>query len=302
MDLRQLNYFLKIAERRNMTLAAAELHVTQPTLTKSIKLLERELGVPLFQRLPRGMELTEFGRRLVRHALAMQVQVGDALGELESLKNGAGAPVNVGAGPAWQRSHLPTAAARAMAANPNIRLRVTGGFDAALMRALRQGDLDFVVAELPQEDAAGDLALEKLTSDRLVVFCRAGHPLTRLERPGLEETLRFPWVLPVVRVTRARRRLEALFVAHNLAPPEATVEADSMTFLLAMVRETDALSYTNRETLETPPGRGLAVLDIDLLTAERAAGIWTRRNAWLSPEAQAIMAALREVCRERPSN
>jgi DNA-binding transcriptional LysR family regulator len=302
MDLRQLNYFLKIAERRNMTLAAAELHVTQPTLTKSIKQLEQELGVPLFQRLPRGMELTEFGRRLVRHAEAMQVQVGDAVGELDSLKNGGGAPVNIGAGPSWQHSHLPTATARAMRLHPKLRLRVIGGFDEALMRALRRGELDFVVAELPIAETADDLNLEKLTTDRLVVFCRKGHPLAGTARPSLEHTLRYPWVLPVARVTRARRRLEALFVAHNLTPPEATIEADSMTFLLAMVNETDALSYTNRETLVTPQGRDLAVLDLDLLTAERAAGIWTRRDAWISPEAAAVMEALREVCRARPSN
>jgi DNA-binding transcriptional LysR family regulator len=302
MDLRQLNYFLKIAERRNMTLAAAELHVTQPTLTKSIKLLEQELGVPLFQRLPRGMELTEFGRRLVRHAEAMQVQVGDAVSELESLKGGAGARVNIGAGPSWQRSHLPTAIAAALARNPGLRLRVVGGFDDALMRGLRRGDLDFVVAELPFAETASDLKLEMLTTDQLVVFCRADHPLATQERPSLEQTLQYPWVLPVARVTRARRRLEALFVAHNLAPPEATIEADSITFLLAIVKETDALSYTNKETLLTPQGHGLAMLDIDILTTARAAGLWTRRDAWLSSDALAIMEALRGVCRERPSN
>ncbi len=58
MDIRQLDYFLKVAERRSITAAAAELNVTQPTLTKSIRLLEQGLGVPLSERLPRGVELT----------------------------------------------------------------------------------------------------------------------------------------------------------------------------------------------------------------------------------------------------
>ena len=302
MDLRQLSYFLKVAQLRNMTQAAAELNVTQPTLTKAIKLLEAELGVPLFQRMPRGMEPTEFGQSLLRHAQAIQVQIGDATGELASLKSGVGTPVHIGAGPSWQRSHLPTAIARAMAADPKLRLRVIGGFDEALLRALRGGDLDFVVAELPQAEPADDLHLEHLTTDRLVVFCRDIHPLAKVARPTLRQTLAYPWVLPVARVTRARGRLEALFVAHNLTPPTATIEADSMTFLLAMIGETDALSYTNRETLVTPQGRGLAVLEIDLVTVERPAGIWTRRDAWLSKEARAVMDALRTVCRERPAN
>src|SRR5215813_7834620 len=68
MDLRQLEYFLRVAQRRNISLAAAELNITQPSLTKSIKLLEKTLGVRLFERLARGVELTDYGHTLRRHA------------------------------------------------------------------------------------------------------------------------------------------------------------------------------------------------------------------------------------------
>ena len=75
IDLRELEYFLAIAERRSFTAAAAELNITQPALTKSIRLLEDELGVQLFRRLPRGVELTPYGASLARHARAVRVQV-----------------------------------------------------------------------------------------------------------------------------------------------------------------------------------------------------------------------------------
>jgi DNA-binding transcriptional LysR family regulator len=78
MDLRQLEYFLRVAQRRNISAAAAELNITQPSLTKSIKLLEKELGVRLFDRLARGVELTDYGHTLLRHAEAVHVQIGDA--------------------------------------------------------------------------------------------------------------------------------------------------------------------------------------------------------------------------------
>lgn len=177
MDLRQLEYFLKVAQRRSITAAAADLGIAQPTLTKSIKLLEQELGVSLFERLPRGVEPTAFGHSLLRHAQAVQVQVEDALKEIGGLRGGATGDVSIGAGPAWLRRHLPLAVSRALSANPGIRVRIEGGIDEALLRALRQGELDFVVAELPSPDRAESLAITPLTSDELAEAERQGSAL-----------------------------------------------------------------------------------------------------------------------------
>ena len=100
MDLRQLEYFLRVAQRKNISIAAAELNITQPTLTKSIKLLEDQLGVKLFDRLPRGVALTSFGVTLLRHAEAVHVQMKDAGNELTALRSGTFGTVMIGAGPA----------------------------------------------------------------------------------------------------------------------------------------------------------------------------------------------------------
>jgi Bacterial regulatory helix-turn-helix protein, lysR family len=70
VDLRQLEYFLRVAQRKSISLAAADLNIAQPTLTKSIKLLEQQLGVRLFEWLPRGVVLTPFGPTLLRRAEA----------------------------------------------------------------------------------------------------------------------------------------------------------------------------------------------------------------------------------------
>jgi len=100
MDLRQLEYFLRVAQRRNISIAAAELNITQPSLTKSIKLLEKNLGVRLFDRLARGVELTDYGQTLLRHAEAVHVQIGDAGQEIAALRSGTFGAVAIGAGPA----------------------------------------------------------------------------------------------------------------------------------------------------------------------------------------------------------
>jgi LysR family transcriptional regulator of gallate degradation len=295
MDIRQLDYFLKVAERRSITAAAAELNVTQPTLTKSIHLLEQDLGVRLFERLPRGVELTLYGSSLVRHAQAVRVQLAEAIGELKGLKSGADGQVTIGAGPAWLRRHLPLAVARTLASRPRLKVRIFGGFDEALLRSLRHGDLDFVVAELPPPETETDLEIEFLTSDALKVACRKSHPLAGRERIGMRERiglrdlLSYPWVLPANN-PRARRKLEALFLARGLTPPVPSVETESMAFVFAMLRSSDALTYSTAGTFKGPTGAGLVALNVPALKSTRDAGIMQRRGAWLSPPAQAVIA------------
>ncbi|MGH3631406.1 MAG: LysR family transcriptional regulator, partial [Sciscionella sp.] len=68
MERRQLEYFLAVVDHGGFTAAATELHVAQPSLSHSIKTLERELGAELFHRLPRGVRLTSAGEALVAHA------------------------------------------------------------------------------------------------------------------------------------------------------------------------------------------------------------------------------------------
>src|SRR5215468_4872049 len=163
VDLRQLEYFLRVAQRKNISLAAADLNIAQPTLTKSIKLLESQLGVTLFERLPRGVALTSFGQTLLRYAEAVHVQIRDAGQEIASQRNGTVGAVAIGAGPTWLRRYLPAALARTIAAHPGVHIRVDGGFDEALFRGLLHGELDFVVAEIPSPEHQRDFDTMTLT-------------------------------------------------------------------------------------------------------------------------------------------
>jgi DNA-binding transcriptional LysR family regulator len=301
MDLRQLEYFLRVAQRKNISTAATELNITQPTLTKSIKLLEDQLGVKLFDRLPRGVALTSFGLTLLRHAEAVHIQVRDAGNELTALRSGTFGTVMIGAGPAWLRRHLPLAVARVIAKHPAIRIQIDGSFDETLLRALRQGELDFVVAEIPSPEDQQDLDILRLTSDRLGVCCRAGHPLAARRQSTMRELLHYPWVKPP-RVTRAQRRLNALFVANDLPPPTGAVESGSLALLLNVVRNSDALTFMVSKTLQTREGEGLVMLNVPGLTLSREAGIVTRRGGWLSPAAMHIIDELKVICAAEPEN
>ena len=301
MNLRQLDYFLAVARARSMTRAAVELGVAQPTLTKSIRTLEAELGVELFRRLPRGVELSGAGLSLFRHAQTVNVQMQDAIREIGSLRGGTPGTVAIGAGPAWLRRHLPLAVARALKRHPAMRVRIDGGFDDILLRALRRGEVDFVVAELPSPEMAQDLSLIPLTSDSLGVICRLGHPLAANGRVEPGHLLDFPWALPPLS-TRTQRRLRALFVAADLPPPEAVVETESQAFIIQMIRHSDAISFSVATTLKAAESEGLIMLRVPALASTRHAGIICRKDGWISPASAAVIDELKSICALEPEN
>ena len=295
MNLRQLEYFLAVASAGSFTAASTRLGVAQPTLTKSIRTLEHELGVPLFERLARGVVVTAFGAVLQRHAGRVGVQVQDAINELKSIAGGEAGSVRIGAGPAWLRRQLPEATARIVAAHPAIRISVIGGFDDVLLKMLRNGDLDFVIAELPAEHNARDLHLEPLTTDRLGIYGRADHPLAGRRNLSAGECLAYPWVMPP-HDTRAQQRLVALFAAADLSPPSIVVETESMAFLLRLVVLSDALTFTVSTTLKLVEAQGLGYIDVPKFSSIRSAGVITRQGAFVSSAANVVIAELRRIC------
>jgi LysR family transcriptional regulator of gallate degradation len=266
-----------------------------------MKLLEEELGSALFIRLPRGVELTSAGQHLVRHAEVIKIQMTEARAELQALNKGDRGTVRIGAGPAWLRRHLPEVVAQVVSTRPELKITVIGGFDEALLRGLRRGDLDFVVAETPWSQNANDLDVEIVSNVDLCVVAREGHPLAHKSRISIADLLSYPWVLPVD-ITRARQRLNSLFMSHNISPPEPSVETESMAFMIAMVRSSLALTYTTSTAVEPPDGTGLTALYVEELASERNAAIIRRRTSWTSPTAALVIDALRRFCAENPIN
>ena len=301
MDLRQLSYFLKTARAGSITRAAAELNVAQPTLTKSIQTLEHQLGVTLFERMPRGVRLTPFGERLLHHAQMVEVQVNSAITDVAALREGRAGEVRVGAGPAWLRRHWPETLAAVMAELPQLRVTVRGGFDEGLLRDLASGDLDFVIAEIPLAEGNPTFTVEPLTEDDLVVICRQDHPLTAGGRVPPEALLDQWWVLPP-EATLARRKLDALLLSNGLPGLSRITESDSLAFMTAVVATSDALTYVTRSVLLTSLGDNLRTVDVPELEAPRRAGLIFRSPPLVSPAAEYLIEKLRAVSARDPRN
>ena len=299
MDLSQIRYFNAVARHGSFSAAAKALGVTQPGLTKAVRRLEASLACRLFVRVPRGVVLTQQGQALLRHANLLDIQLQDAREEVRSLDRGAVGELRIGAGPSWLSRALPRIVAEMAAQYPGLRFQVVGGFNGSLTQALRIGDLDLVVSALPDRSPTGLRAIP-LTTDTISVVARRDHPLRAKRKPAPASTLDYSWVLPG-RDVLSRQRLEALFRVAGLEPPIAKIESDSISFIAAVLRESDMLSFATSQILRNEMG-GVAPLLIPGLSMTRSAGILFRSSAGITPATQALIDAAKRVAQQLGAN
>jgi DNA-binding transcriptional LysR family regulator len=172
MLLTQIEAFLTIAERRSVSEAAGVLYVTQPAVTTRIKNLERELGVELFVRTPRGMRLTAEGRAFRSHAQRAVQSLAEGRQLLRELREGRVGELLVGAAPAISTYVLPLVLRRFQAAFPQVHLIVrTGHSEEILEMVLREQAHVGLVRELPHPATTS----RPLYEDEIVLVVDPGH-------------------------------------------------------------------------------------------------------------------------------
>ncbi len=145
MEIRTLRYFLAVAREENMTRAAEQLHVTQPTLSKQLKSLEDELGKKLFTRRSFSIRLTEEGVLLRKRAEDL-VKLADKLtGEFAALDDVTGGDLYFGLAESWQIRYLAREIKRFREECPGLRYHITSGDTEQVTEKLDKGVIDFAV-------------------------------------------------------------------------------------------------------------------------------------------------------------
>ena len=189
---RLVAHFLAVADEGGVTRAAAELNISQPALSRSIRMLEDRIGVPLFHRRSSGVELTAYGRLLARRARAMQLEYEHALTEIDALLHGREGIIRIGAIPAWETIYIPRALTAARDKLEGINFTVVGGATRPLLAQLREGAIDLACIAL-EELTPPDIATEVLMDMERVVVSSAAHPLARKKTVTAEDLLKYPW-------------------------------------------------------------------------------------------------------------
>lgn len=296
--MRQLLLLIALDEQRNIHRAAEELQMTQPAASKQLKELEDLLNVRLFERLPRGMEPTLYGKTMIRQARLALISLSLAHEDVAALKSGLTGQVTVGAIMSSAMTLLPRAIARVKEATPLMRIGVEFETSHILLDRLRRGTLDFLIARMREGDSSAELAYEELADEPVCVVARRGHPLQQASALQLDDIASAAWVLPP-QGSVLRHRCDTMFHRAGLAPPSNVVDTTALLLIVSLLLHTDSLHMMPLDI-----ARYYARLDIlDILPIAVPVrmdgfGIITRRNYLLSPSATILLDAVRVAAKE----
>ena len=193
MELRQLRYFLTVAEELHFGRAAEREHIAQPALSQQIRRLEQELGVQVFDRTSRRVQLTEPGRILVDLARGLLDQADDAIALVRQAGHGKEGRLRVAYANGSDRGAPAIVVDRFRAERPRVELTLSTQYDAECRVQLREGVIDAAFLWMPMGDF-DDLASLRVNSEPMVVAMAERNRLARLAEVTAEEVAAEPLV------------------------------------------------------------------------------------------------------------
>ncbi len=291
MELHHLRYFEAVARHGHVTRAAQELHIAQPSLSKQIQVLEAELGVVLFDRVGRRVELTDAGRLLLPYARRALREVLDARTALRQWSNLEQGQVAIGAPPTVGAHLLPRALAAFHKRHPAIALALHEMGAARLAALLEAGTIDLAVIS----EALPAFASAELFSEALVVAVAQDHPLAQRTWVSSAELADQPFILFPEGYELRSRTLQLCRAAGF--EPQVVLDGGETDTVVRLVAAGLGVAVVPRLALTGGAGIvGLDVIDNPLRRTLRL--IWHPERS-LPPAAEALRAFLVEQFQER---
>ncbi|WCM53190.1 LysR family transcriptional regulator [Pseudomonas sp. WJP1] len=289
LQIRDLAYFMKIAELGHLGRAAEVLHVSQSALSKCIDRLEDAYGAELFERVGRGIRLTSAGQLLCERSQKVERLLDETRRQTASMGKGLAGVIRVGAAATTAEFVLPKACRLLQEQAPAVLLEIQIGMNDVLHDSLRKGALDLVVGPLGTRDE--ELSELAILNDEVVVVASANHPLAGRHVP-MQALCEYRWILSPTSVA-TRQWLEAAFSANGLPAPDVAIVSSSLASMRNLIAETGLLSFVSRRNLAST-GDVLIEIPNEKTTMPRRFGVIHRTDAYLSPATRRFIDILQQ--------
>src|SRR5215468_2463802 len=295
LKFRDLQVLFAVVEAGSMARAAAQLGLTQPAVSEVIAQLEQLFSVRLFDRSTRGVELTIYGRTLLKRARAAFDEIKQGAEEIDFLADPTVGEVRIGTSEGMPAGVISAVVDRLLRQRPRFTFRVIQAATNDLQyRDLRERNVDLIFGRLTMPVTDKDLKVEILFQDQFVVVAGLASKWRKRRRIEPAELIDEPWCL----FDRRQFLLSVAksFHAKGAEMPRCTIITNSVQLSFAMAATGRVLTVATASRLRLAGKRlGVAPLPVDLALETFPTGIVTLKNRAVGPAAQLFIDCARTV-------
>lgn len=244
LRLRHLQWLLSVGETRNLSRSAAALNTTQPALSKWLKELEDDIGLPLFERHTRGLKPTAYGEALIEHARRIEAHLDAARDDMSALVDGGSGLVVIGTSGVSAADTVPLAVARLIRQLPRAQVRLVESTMNLMIPQLVRGELDIVVGRTASDAPDPRVASETLYREPINFVTGLRHPLAQHDAPGWDDVFAYPWIV-WPHGTPVRNALETALDAAGRTMPRHFVESNSSILNITLLNHSDLVGVAS---------------------------------------------------------
>ena len=275
MKLHHLRNVVAVVERGSLRAGAKHLGLAQPAVSRSIKELERELGLILFERNKFGMTLTSAGEVFFRRAKTIQAEFARTIEEMEHLKGEDRGIITVGCSSATLLAMIPIIVNRFHAKYPSMRIKLLEGSLPMLEAQIRDGLVDLYYGPVATGFADPSLLVELLFENERMIIGRRDHPLRHATT--LKELVGASWVTTPMAID-SDNEVNSVFAAAELPAPLIVMQASSAMSLAVIVSTSELLAPVPQQWTELIRATGM-MQRIPVLEISKAPRICAVRRA-----------------------
>lgn len=291
MKVQHIQTLVAIAEHGSLRAAATALGKSQPALTQALRQAEDELGVAIFARTSRGVELTEIGERILLRARTITSEINRLGEEVEQLRGEQTGAVHVCVSPLAAMRIMPRALTLFRKSHPKIDVRLSSGLFPGALKPLREGRTDILIGPAPPAEMAREITIEHLVDTPIHVVTSADSPL--LKARSLCELSDAQWIM--IGAPRGPGDIfRQPFIRHGFRPPHATTTSESYFGALSLVESLGAVCTFPALLLEhVQTAWRIAPIPIRETIAPLSISLITRAGHPLTPAADALAMCIR---------
>jgi LysR family transcriptional regulator, transcription activator of glutamate synthase operon len=280
MEFRQLKYFIEVAKYEHFSKAADSLHIAQSALSRQIGLLEKELGVELFEREGRNVKLTPIGKMFADKAVIALKTIDDAKRLIEEYVDPEHGTIRIGFPSSIASGTLPTIISAFKQRYPDVKFHLRQGSYPFLIEGTKRREIDIAfIGPVPVSDP--DLHANILYSEQFVVLLPSHHPLAKESRISLNRLQKESFVLFPEDFILRKIVVDACHQAGFR--PIIPVVGEDLDTIKGLVSAGVGITILPETTLSENMPRGTVKVRINNPEVKRTVGVITPKNRQLSP-------------------